>query len=279
MAQFDSFLAHEWWIRLGGFASMFVLMALAEFAEPARALVVRKRQRWFANLSLLTLNTVVVRLVFPGSAVGIAVLAQHTGSGLLHVVRVPEAVALVVSLLVLDLGIYLQHILFHSVPALWRLHSVHHADLDFDVTTGSRFHPLEMLLSMLFKGAIILALGPPWLAVLIFEMILNAAAVFNHANVHLPLKADRSLRWVIVTPDMHRIHHSAQPREHNSNFGFNLPWWDRLFGTYVAEPRPDHAAMTIGLPQLCSADDCTNFARLLMLPFNRCRWLTQVAPR
>jgi sterol desaturase/sphingolipid hydroxylase (fatty acid hydroxylase superfamily) len=153
------------------------------------------------------------------------------------------------------------------VPALWRLHGVHHADLDLDVTSGSRFHPLEMLLSMLFKGAVIFALGPPWLAVLMFEVILNAAAVFNHANVRLPPKADRVLRWLIVTPDMHRIHHSTLPREHNSNFGFNLPWWDRLFGTYVAEPRAGHLAMTIGLPRLRSADDCVNLMALLTAPF------------
>jgi sterol desaturase/sphingolipid hydroxylase (fatty acid hydroxylase superfamily) len=205
--------------------------------------------------------------LFPSAAVGIAVIAQQAGSGLFHVVSAPYWIAMLASLLVLDLAVYLQHVLFHTVPVLWRLHRVHHADLDFDITTGSRFHPLEMLLSMLFKGVVIFALGAPWLAVLIFELTLNAAAVFNHANVSLPAKLERWLRWVVVTPDMHRVHHSTERSEYNSNFGFNLPWWDRALGTYRAQPRVGHQAMTIGLPQPREPAICASLAALLAMPF------------
>jgi sterol desaturase/sphingolipid hydroxylase (fatty acid hydroxylase superfamily) len=264
-------LPYEWLVRLTAFAGVFAAMALWERLRPARALTVSKRQRWSANLGLLALNWLVMRLLFPGAAVGIAIVAEQAGSGLLHVLQAPQAVAMPVSLLVLDLGIYLQHLLFHGVPLLWRLHRVHHADLDFDVTTGGRFHPVEMLLSMLFKGAIILALGPPWLAVLMFEIVLNAAAVFNHANVRLPAKLDACLRWVVVTPDMHRVHHSVQPREHNSNFGFNLPWWDRVFGTYLAQPQLGHSAMTIGLPQPREPALCARLGAMLAMPFKPSR--------
>jgi sterol desaturase/sphingolipid hydroxylase (fatty acid hydroxylase superfamily) len=265
----DHLLACEWLLRLGVFGAVFALMALAEWAAPARALTLSKRRRWATNLSLLALNTIAVRLLFPAAAVGIAISAQQSGSGLLNMLRVPDALAFIVSFLLLDLGIYLQHVLFHRVPALWRLHRVHHLDADLDVTTGNRFHPIEMLLSMAIKSLMILALGAPWLAVLAFEIVLNAAALFNHANVRLPARVERSLRWIIVTPDMHRIHHSSLSSEYNRNFGFNLPWWDRLLGTYTPEPRDGHAAMRIGVLQPQAAAAGASLGAMLALPLQR----------
>jgi sterol desaturase/sphingolipid hydroxylase (fatty acid hydroxylase superfamily) len=185
----------------------------------------------------------------PVLAVGFALLAEARGWGLLNAFEVAFALALPVSLLALDLAIYLQHVLFHAVPALWRLHRVHHADLEFDVTTGLRFHPIEILLSMGIKLAVVAALGPPAIAVLVFEVLLNATSMFNHGNVRIALGLDRILRWIVVTPDMHRVHHSIHANETNSNFGFNLPWWDRLLGTYRAQPRDGHEGMTIGIEQ------------------------------
>ena len=182
-----------------------------------------------------------------------ALVAEAQGWGLFNALAAPWWVALVGSVIVLDLAIYLQHVLFHAVPALWRLHRVHHADLEFDVTTGLRFHPVEILLSMGIKLAVVVALGPPAVAVLIFEVVLNATAMFNHGNVRLPAYVDRVARWVVVTPDMHRVHHSVRPDETNSNFGFNLPWWDRLLGTYRAQPADGHEGMTIGIEQFRQA--------------------------
>jgi sterol desaturase/sphingolipid hydroxylase (fatty acid hydroxylase superfamily) len=185
--------------------------------------------------------------------------------GLLNVFQVPYPLAILLSVLALDLAIYLQHLMFHAVPLLWRLHRMHHADLDFDVTTGARFHPVEILLSMLIKFAVILVLGPPAVAVLVFEVLLNATAIFNHGNVRMPARVDAVLRWLVVTPDMHRVHHSANPRETNSNFGFNLPWWDRLFGTYRAQPQAGHDGMTIGIEQFRTARDLW-LDRMLLQP-------------
>jgi sterol desaturase/sphingolipid hydroxylase (fatty acid hydroxylase superfamily) len=169
------------------------------------------------------------------------------GWGLLNHFQVPFAIAVPLAVIAMDFVIWLQHVMVHAVPALWRLHRVHHADLDYDVTTGARFHPLEIILSMLIKFATIVVLGPPVVAVVIFEVLLNATAMFNHGNIRLPAGLDRVLRWVVVTPDMHRVHHSVEDDETNSNFGFNLPWWDRLFGTYRDQPRAGHVGMTIGI--------------------------------
>jgi len=209
---------------------------------------------------------VLLRLVFPTAAVGFALFAARQGWGLLNAVSPPFWLALLVAVLVLDFAIYLQHVLFHAVPALWRLHRVHHADLEFDVTTGLRFHPLEILLSMAIKLAVIAALGPPALAVLIFEVLLNATSMFNHGNVRMPAGLDRVLRWLVVTPDMHRVHHSVLPHETNSNFGFNLPWWDRLLGTYRARPAAGHTGMTIGIEQFRAPRELW-LDRLLLQPF------------
>ena len=238
---------HEVAIRLGFFFGVFGVMALWELLAPRRALTVSKPVRWVNNLGIVFLNSAILRLIFPAAAVGMAAFAGAQGWGLFNYFSVPLWLAVVVSVVVLDFIIYLQHVMVHAVPALWRLHRVHHADLDFDVTTGARFHPLEIVLSMLIKFATIAVLGPPVLAVVIFEVLLNGTAMFNHANARIPLGVDRILRWFVVTPDMHRVHHSVEDDEANSNFGFNLPWWDRLFGTYRDQPRAGHTAMTIGI--------------------------------
>ena len=218
-------------IRMGFFFGMLLVMGLWELLAPRRALTVSKLIRWANNLGLVFFNSVVLFLLFPAAAIGVAAFAASNGWGLLNYYELPFVVAVLLSIVVLDFIIYLQHVLVHAVPALWRLHRVHHADLDFDVTTGARFHTIEIILSMLIKFATIIVLGPPLLAVVIFEVILNAMAMFNHANVRLPLALDKVLRLFVVTPDMHRVHHSVEDDEANSNFGFNLSLWDRMFGT------------------------------------------------
>lgn len=252
-------------IRLSFFAGVLAAMAAWEAASPRRAREIPRLLRWSSNLGVVALNTLVVRLVFPVVAVGFAVVAQERGWGLLNIVEIPAWLAFVVALLALDLAIYLQHVMLHAVPAFWRLHRMHHADLEFDVTTGVRFHPLEILVSMGIKLGVVAALGPPAVAVLVFEVLLNATSMFNHANVRLPLGADRLLRWLVVTPDMHRVHHSIHPDETNSNFGFNLSWWDRLLGTYRDQPREGHEEMTIGIEQFRTRRDLW-FDRMLVQP-------------
>jgi sterol desaturase/sphingolipid hydroxylase (fatty acid hydroxylase superfamily) len=248
-------LANEPLIRLFFLLGILVAMAAWEVAAPRRRREVPRLLRWTNNLGVVVVDTIVLRLSFPIVAVGLALLAEERGWGLLNAFDVPAWLAFAVSVLALDLAIYLQHVMFHAVPALWRLHRMHHADLEFDVTTGLRFHPVEILLSMGIKLAVVAVLGPPAVAVLVFEVLLNATAMFNHSNVRLPLGLDRVLRWIVVTPDMHRVHHSIHPSETNSNFGFNLPWWDRLLGTYRAQPRQGHEAMTIGIEQFRTPRD------------------------
>ncbi len=260
-------LHYEAPVRLGVFFGVFLMMALWETAAPRRALRVTKGWRWINNLALVFLNSLLLRLVFPAAAVGMAVFAQQQGWGTLYYIKVPFWVAVVVSVVALDLIIYLQHVMFHAVPTLWRLHRVHHADLDFDVTTGLRFHPIEILLSMLIKFAAIAVLGPPVLAVVLFEVLLNATSMFNHANIRILRPVDRLLRWVLVTPDMHRVHHSVEDYEANSNFGFNLPWWDYLFGTYRDQPQAGHEAMTIGIRTFRDGRHCMRLMGLLTMPF------------
>lgn len=216
---------------------------------PRRRRAVSRWVRWPSNLGVVALNTVLVRIVLPTAAVGLAVMAREQGWGLLNQLLLPGWLGVVVSMLVLDFAIYLQHVMFHAIPLLWRLHRMHHADLDIDVTTGARFHPLEILLSLGVKLAVVAALGPPTVAVVIFEVLLNATSMFSHGNVRIAPGLDRMLRLIVVTPDMHRVHHSVIVRETNSNFGFNLPWWDRLLGTYRAQPRDGHDGMTIGIEQ------------------------------
>src|SRR4051794_14940586 len=215
---------------------------------------------------MVVLDAVLVRLLFPITAVGFAIFVEERGWGVFNLITLPHWLLIAASVILLDLVIYLQHVLFHAVPALWRLHRMHHADLAFDVTTGVRFHPVEIVLSMAIKLAAIAALGTPALAVLIFEVLLNATSMFNHSNIRMPAKLDRVLRWLVVTPDMHRVHHSILPHETNSNFGFNAPWWDRLFGTYRELPAAGHEGMTIGIEQFRDRRELT-LSRMLLQPF------------
>lgn len=260
-------LLHEPAIRLGFFFGVFALMALWEVLAPRRPLTVSRPWRWANNLGIVFLNTVLVRVIFPTGAVALAITAETQGWGLLSYLMLPPWLTVLIAVVALDLIIYLQHVMVHAVPALWRLHRVHHADLDYDLTTGARFHPLEILLSMLIKFAAILALGPPAVAVLIFEVVLNAMAMFNHGNVRLPLGLDRALRLLLVTPDMHRVHHSIEDHETNSNFGFNLSLWDRLFGTYQDQPDAGHTGMTIGIRDYRNEQEVDRLPGMLALPF------------
>ena len=261
-------LAHEPAVRLGAFAVILVLMMVWEVAAPRRAQSIGRWQRWPANLGIVVIDSLAVRLIFPVAAVGMGTLVEAKGWGLFQALEVPAWVAVLGSILLLDLAIYFQHVLFHAVPALWRLHRMHHADLEFDVTTGARFHPFEILLSMLIKLGVVAAIGAPAVAVLLFEVLLNLTSMFNHGNVRLAPGLDRLARLFMVTPDMHRVHHSIDRRETDSNFGFNLPWWDRLFGTYRAQPAAGHDGMTIGIPLFRSADEL-RLDRLLLQPFRK----------
>jgi sterol desaturase/sphingolipid hydroxylase (fatty acid hydroxylase superfamily) len=235
-------------IRLAAFAGVFSVMALWELLAPRRPLAVGRSPRWPSNLGILVADVLAVRLLLPTAAAGVALVAAERGFGLFHVIGLPFWLAAPIGFLALDLVIYGQHVMFHHVPWLWRLHRMHHADLDIDVTTGVRFHPVEILLSLVIKIATVALLGIPAAAVVCFEVVLNATSMFNHANASLPRWLDRVARLILVTPDMHRVHHSVLRQETDSNFGFNLPWWDRLFGTYRPEPRAGHDGMTIGLP-------------------------------
>lgn len=258
-------------IRMILFFGVFGLMMLWEIGLPRRALSMSKPKRWLNHLGLLIFNSLVLRLLFPGAAVGVAALAESKQWGLFHqdtFEHWPVAVLIGVSLILLDGMIWFQHRLFHSVPALWRLHRLHHADTDFDVTTALRFHPLEIVLSMLIKAAVVIVLGIPVIAVLMFEILLNASAMFNHANIRLSIRADRLLRLLLVTPDMHRVHHSWHREETHSNFGFCLSWWDKLAGTYIAQPKDGHQQMTIGLRQFREERD-SRLDHLLIQPFVR----------
>jgi sterol desaturase/sphingolipid hydroxylase (fatty acid hydroxylase superfamily) len=245
----DVVMSNEPFVRFVVFGAVLAGMAAWELAAPRRRQTLRRRARWPGNLGIVALDTLLVRLIFPMGAVALALAAEAQGWGLFNAWGAPAWIAVPASVMLLDLAIYLQHVLFHAVPALWRLHRMHHADLEFDVTTGIRFHPIEILLSMVIKLAVVAALGAPALAVLIFEVLLNATSMFNHGNVSLAPSLDRVLRWVVVTPEMHRVHHSVEVFETNSNFGFNLPWWDRLFGTYRDQPEAGHLGMTIGIAQ------------------------------
>ncbi len=260
-------LVQEPYIRLGVFGGVFLMLAIWELVGPRRQQAIHHRVRWPSNLGIAVLDALLVRVVFPTTAVGLALVADASGWGLFHLIALPTWIAIVISIILLDLAIYLQHVLFHAVPALWRLHRMHHADLAFDVTTGFRFHPIEILLSMLIKLATIAALGPPAIAVLVFEVLLNATSMFNHANVLIPPTFDHVLRRVVVTPDMHRVHHSIRSSETNSNFGFNLPWWDRLFGTYRPQPSAGQSGMTIGIEQFRDAREL-RLDRMLIQPFH-----------
>jgi len=258
--------ANETTIRLGAFFTMFTAMAVFEIAAPRRAGSYSRLSRWPSNLAIVALNTGFVRVLLPATAVSLALAGERRGWGLLNNLPLAVWMAVVVSVVMLDVAIYLQHVMFHAVPALWRVHRMHHADLDFDVTTGARFHPIEIVLSMLIKFGVVVALGAPALAVLVFEVLLNATSMFNHGNVRIPTRLERYLRWFVVTPDMHRVHHSIVVNETNSNFGFNLPWWDWLLGTYREQPAAGHEGMTIGIEQFREARELW-LDRMLLQPF------------
>ncbi len=270
-------------IRLGFFFGILLLMALLELGFPRRAPKISKFLRWRNNLALVVLNTLILRLLFPAALVGLTLFVNDSGWGLFNYYQLPLAFTLFASLVILDFVIYLQHVMVHAVPLFWRVHRVHHADLDYDVTTGTRFHPLEIVLSMLVKFAAVVLIGPPLLAVIVFEVLLNALAMFNHSNLKLPSSLDRGLRLFIVTPDMHRVHHSIYHDEANSNFGFNLSLWDRLFGTYIAQPRDGHENMQIGIDDYQKENQVARLPGILLLPFigklnayaiNRREWKT-----
>ncbi len=265
---FEEFLlANEKVIRMSFFFGMLVLIGLWELAAPKRALTISKSVRWINNLGLVFFNSFLLRVLFPAAAVGITVFANEQGWGLFNYVEVPFWFEVVAAVIIMDFVIYIQHVMVHAIPMLWRLHRVHHADLDYDVTTGARFHPIEIVLSMLIKFATILLLGPAVIAVIIFEVMLNATAMFNHGNISLPKTVDKYLRLLLVTPDMHRVHHSIEDDEANSNFGFSLPWWDRLLGTYRDQPRAGHQAMTIGINKYRDPKQVSWLPGMLMLPF------------
>jgi len=268
-------------IRLGAFLGVLVAMALCEVFAPRRPLTLARSWRWPNNLGVAAINATLLRVLLPAAAVAVGAAAQLKHWGLfnnlpptfdsrLHgAATVPSMILppiILLSVVLLDFTIYMQHVMFHAVPAFWRVHRMHHADLDFDVTTGARFHPLEIVISMIIKIAAIAAIGAPPQAVVIFELVLNATSMFSHSNVRIPLAIDRRLRWLMVTPDMHRVHHSVIRAETNSNFGFNLSWWDRVLGTYRAQPERGHLGMTIGLDQFRNPAEL-RIDRMLLQPW------------
>ncbi len=260
-------MSYEKEIRMGFFFGMLAVIGLWELIAPRRTLSVSKTVRWLNNLGLVFFNSFIIRLVFPVAAIGVAAAAQGNHWGLFNTIEISVGLAAILSIVIMDFVIYVQHVMVHAIPVLWRLHRVHHADLDYDVTTGARFHTLEIILSMAIKFATIVLLGPPVFAVIIFEVILNATAMFNHGNIRLPKSIDRVLRLLVVTPDMHRVHHSVEDDETNSNFGFSLPWWDRMFGTYRDQPRAGHTGMTIGIHKFKDPKQVLWITGMLTLPF------------
>jgi len=266
----DWFIVNGNALRLSAFIGLFISLALWEYYQPKRSLTVAKAQRWGNNIALVMLNNLILKLLIPFLAIDAALFAEQQQWGLAYVINIngsiSEFIIIVSAIVLLDAAIYFQHRLFHQVPVLWRLHRMHHSDLDIDVTTAIRFHPIEIILSMLIKIGVVIALGVPVIAVVLFELLLNLTAMFNHSNISLSSRLDRYLRYVLVTPDMHRVHHSVDRHETNHNFGFCLPWWDRLFGSYQAQPKLGHTEMQIGLPYFREVKEC-QIQRMLTQPF------------
>ena len=261
-------MQYEQNLRLAFFIGTLSIVALWEIIAPRRMLNESKLKRWATNLILVVINTAVVRFFLPVLPVGLALIIQEQGWGILNIMAMPLWINTLLAFIAFDFIIYLQHMLFHFLPVLWRLHRMHHTDLDFDVTTGNRFHPIEIIISTGIKLAAVVLIGPTAGAVIAFEIVLNSSSQFNHGNIRIPDELDRRLRLIVVTPDMHRVHHSVKPGETNSNFGFNLPWWDRIFGTYRPQPEKGHQLMAIGLKEY------RDFAKLslpylLIQPFMR----------
>jgi len=263
----ETIIEKEALIRLIIFLTVFSVMASWEVLAPCRELSIKKSRRWLNNIGLIVMNSIVLRLIFPAAAVGIALYAEVNVIGLFNHVALPTLVEVVLCVALMDFMIYWQHLISHFVPVIWRFHRMHHVDLDYDLTTGARFHPIELILSMLFKFLVILLIGAPVLAVFIFEVMLNSFAMFNHSNISLPAGVDKWLRWLVVTPDMHRVHHSTIVAEHNSNFGFSLSLWDRIFHTYTEAPAKGHKKMEIGLATIRDPGDCVQLPGMLLLPF------------
>lgn len=261
----SDFFSGETGPRLTAFLAIALLMMLLELAVPRRRQVARRPSRWRVNFALVAIAALALRVLLPLSAVGIALLCNARGWGLFNAIDAAWYVAAPASVVLLDLAIYAQHVISHRVPILWRLHRVHHSDLAVDVSTAVRFHPAEIVLSMLFKMAVVALLGAPAAAVVAFEILLNGTALFNHANIGIPASLDARMRLFVVTPDMHRVHHSIVRSETDSNFGFNLPWWDRVFGTYRAQPAAGHDRIEMGLEQFRDDAD-QGLARLLLQP-------------
>ena len=259
-------MENETAIRIGFFFGIFAIMSLWEVLSPRRVLTTSKKFRWFNNLTIVFLNPILLRLVMPIFPVQMSVIARNKGWGLFNNLALPYWLAVVAGVLILDCVIYFQHVIFHMIPPFWRIHRMHHTDLDFDVTTGLRFHPIEIFLSMGIKLGAVALIGAPALAVIIFEVLLNGTSMFNHSNVYIPLRLDRLIRLLVVTPDMHRVHHSIVMRESNRNFGFNLSLWDRLFRTYKAQPDAGHKDMTIGLAEFRNARKLS-LPWLMAIPF------------
>jgi sterol desaturase/sphingolipid hydroxylase (fatty acid hydroxylase superfamily) len=253
-------------IRLAFFVGLFVILAILETYFPRRRLKVSRLQRWSNNLGLSVLNSVLMKLIFPVAGTGLAVIAIEEQFGLLNQLDIPAVVAVLIYIVAFDLTIYFQHRFFHFLGPLWRLHRMHHTDLDYDLTTGNRFHPLSIVFSLLIKLVLVILMGPPIIAVLVSEILLNLTSMFNHSNVNVPPSVDRVLRWFVVTPDMHRVHHSQDQLEYNKNFGFNFPWWDRLFGTYQEQPAMGHESMLIGI-QGFTSESSVWLHRMLAQPF------------
>ena len=262
----ELFFEYETVIRFGSFIGLFVLLAIWEISSPKRVLHHARHFRWFNNFSLIILSNLLVRFVIPTAAVGIALAVEENQWGLLYYLELPILIHFIAAFVLMDLSLYFQHVMFHALPMFWRFHRVHHSDLDFDISTGLRFHPFEMVISILIKFITIASLGVPVFAVVIFEIVLNAASMFTHSNIKIPLGLERVIRWLIVTPDMHRIHHSVIENETNSNFGFFISVWDRMFGTYIRNPQKGHTEMKIGLNNSQEAK-WQNLRWLIYLPF------------
>lgn len=262
----ENFGQIEPYLRGGFFLGLLSLFLVAEWLLPRRQKSMQTSRRWMTNFGMTFISNIVVRLMEPVTAMLAAGYAIEKGWGLLNIIEMPAWLAFIVAIILLDLAIYVQHVATHKIPLLWRLHKVHHSDRDFDTSTALRFHPVEIIISMIYKVGIILLLGPAILAVLIFEILLNGCAMFNHSNLNLPARFDQLLRLLIVTPDMHRVHHSVRPKETNSNYGFSLSIWDRLFKTYVAQPKDGHFDMTIGL-HAYQSEQPTQLIWSLWLPF------------
>ncbi len=257
---------YEGYIRLGAFLGILALLAIWEISSPKRKLLELRRFRWFSNIGLVVISSLLIRFIIPTAAVGVAIYAEKAQLGFLNHSDFPFYIHFIIAFVLMDLSIYFQHVMFHALPMFWRFHRVHHSDLDCDVTTGLRFHPFEIIISIIFKFVVIISVGVPVIAVVLFEIILNAASMFTHSNIRIPQFIEPLVRWFIVTPDMHRIHHSMEENETNSNFGFFISAWDRLFGTYIAYPEKGHEKMEIGL-SFFREPKWQNLRWLIYLPF------------